>query len=581
VQRIFKGLLFILFLFISLFVSAQTERIPLVLLITDTSPAGERILTRESSIDSFMVDRKLRELLSDFIHEGYLAASIDSINYEAGRIVAYCHKGLKYKWVKVTFDSVDPAVLRKANIRTKKYYNRWIDPRAIVRDQQRLFNFYENSGYPFASVRLDQMKFDGEQVEAGMVLEKGPLMKIDSIIIKGNARISPKYFERQIGIAHGDIYRERKIRAISDRIKEITFICEIKPFELEFFKGSADIYTYLENVKASQFNGIIGIIPNHEKTGRLLLTGDISFSLVNPFGRGTSFGLNWKKPEPFTQELKIQGSYPYILSSSVGIGFDFFFLKQDTTYFMAEPEAELRFFLEGSDYIRVFFRHQGSSLLSTAGFENITHLPSYADINTSLYGAGILLNRLDYFYNPRKGIFLEADLSIGKKKIRKSPEINEDVYEAIDLSTTKTIFDGFVSFFIPLGARFTLHVRNISGHIMNEHLFENELYRLGGIHNLRGVDESSILASTFILGTLEFRYLFEEQSNLFLFFDQGYYRKDLSSGFSEDTPMGFGAGMNLQTRAGIFTIIYAMGRQFDNPVNIGNAKMHFGYISRF
>jgi len=45
--------------------------------------------------------------------------------------------------------------------------------------------------------------------------------------------------------------------------------------------------------------------------------------------------------------------------------------------------------------------------------------------------------------------------------------------------------------------------------------------------------------------------------------------------------MGFGAGMNLQTRAGIFTIIYAMGRQFDNPVNIGNAKMHFGYISRF
>jgi outer membrane protein assembly factor BamA len=581
VQKFFKGSLFILSLFISLSISAQADRIPLVLLITDTSPAGEKILNRESSVDSFMVDRKLRELLLDFNHEGYLAASIDSISYKSDKIVAYCHKGLKYKWIKVTFDSVDPAVLRRANIRTKKYDNRWIDPRTIVRDQQRLIGFYENSGYPFASVRLDQIQFDGEKVEAEMILEKGHLMQIDSIIIKGNARISPKYFERQIGITRGDIYSERKIRAISDRIKETTFIREIKPFELEFFEGSADIYTYLEKVKASQFNGIIGIIPNYEKTGRLLLTGDISFSLVNPFGRGTSFGLNWKKPEPFTQELKIQGSYPYILSYSVGLGFDLFLLKEDTTYFMAEPEAELRFFLEGSDYIRVFYRHQGSSLLSTYGFENITHLPPYADINTSLYGAGILLNRLDYFYNPRRGIFLEADLSIGKKKIRKSPQINQDVYEAIDLSTTKTIFDGFISFFIPLGSRFTLQIRNISGHIMNEHLFENELYRLGGIHNLRGVDENSVLASTFIFSTLEFRYLFEEQSNIFLFFDQGYYQKDLSSGFSEDTPMGFGAGMNLQTRAGIFTIIYAMGRQFDNPVNIGNAKVHFGYISRF
>lgn len=579
-QRIFKVIYIILYIFILPYLSAQSIRIPLLLVMTDTSPAVEKILTHQSSTDSLIVEKRLRALLLDFNHEGYLAASIDSINYDVEKITVYCHKGLRYHWVKVTFDSIDPAVFRKANIRTKNY-NHWVDPLAMVKDQQRLIDFYENSGYPFASVRLDQMNFDKERVEARMVLEKGPLIKIDSIIIKGNTRISPGYFERQIGITQGDLYRERKIRAISDRIRETNFLREIKPFELEFYEGSTDIYTYLEKVKASQLNGIIGIIPNHEKTGRLLLTGDISFSLVNPFGRGTSFGLNWKKTEPLTQELKIHGSYPYMFNSSIGIGFDLFLLKKDTTYFMAEPKAELRFFLEGSDYIRVFFRHQGSSLLSTAGFENISYLPPYADMNSSLYGAGIFLNRLDYFFNPRRGIFLEADLSIGTKKIRKSPEINKDVYEGLDLSTTKTILDGKVSFFIPLGTRFTMQIRTISGHILNEHLFENEMYRLGGIHNLRGVDENSILASSYIIGTLELRYLFEEQSNLFLFFDQGYYQKNLSSGLLEDTPLGFGSGMNLQTRAGIFTIIYAMGQQFNNPLNIGNAKVHFGYTSRF
>jgi hemolysin activation/secretion protein len=115
----------------------------------------------------------------------------------------------------------------------------------------------------------------------------------------------------------------------------------------------------------------------------------------------------------------------------------------------------------------------------------------------------------------------------------------------------------------------------------DENLFENELFRLGGIRNMRGMDENSVTASSFFLGSLEFRYLFEEQSNLFLFFDGGYYQKNIPAALTEDTPIGFGVGMNLQTRAGIFTISYAMGRQFDNPLNIGNAKVHIGYIQRF
>ncbi|KPK86318.1 MAG: hypothetical protein AMS27_05290 [Bacteroides sp. SM23_62_1] len=547
----------------------------------DTSPAKEKLITRQSQPDSLVVDRKFGELLADLYQQGYLAASIDSIDYDEEKITGYCHKGARYNWVKVNFDTVDKAVFRKANIKAKKYVNSRVDPLVLVKDQRKIVEYYEDSGYPFASARLDNMEFEGEDVTASMIVDKGPLITIDSIIIKGTARISQKYLENQIGIAHGDLYRESAVRAISDRIRETSFLREIKPFEVEFFQDKADIYAYLEKGRANHFNGIIGIIPNNEKTGKLLLTGDISFSLVNPFGRGTSFNLNWKKLEPLTQELTIHGSYPYIFSSFIGVGFDLFLLKQDTTYFLAEPEVELDFFLKGSNYIRIFFRHQGSSLLSKSGLKNIDYLPPYADMNTSFYGAGIFYNRLDYRFNPRRGIFIEGDVSIGTKKIQKIPELRDDIYESLDLSTTKTVFNGMISFFIPVGTKFTLQLRNISGHIINKYLFVNELFRLGGINNLRGVDENSILASSFTIGTLEFRYLFEEQSNLFLFFDQGYYIKDLSQDVVEDTPSGFGAGMNLQTRAGIFTISYAMGRQYKNPVNLSSAKVHFGYLSRF
>jgi len=291
--------------------------------------------------------------------------------------------------------------------------------------------------------------------------------------------------------------------------------------------------------------------------------------------------MDWRKLEPLTQELNVSGSYPYIFNSSVGIGMNLFLLKQDTTYFRVEPKVELQYFFNGSNYIRIFYQNQASSLLNTSGLEEITTLPVYADYSTSLYGAGIKFNRLDYIFNPRKGIFLEGDMSVGSKKIKKNPDINDDVYEDLDLTTTKTVLTSGIYVYIPMGGNFVTHIKNLNGFMFNENLFENELFRLGGIRNLRGVDENSITASTFILGSLEFRYLFEEQSNLFLFVDGGYYQNKISSGEKEDTPLGFGAGMNLQTRAGIFTISYAMGRQFDNPVNIGNSKVHIGYIQRF
>ena len=134
VKLILRGLYIILFTFRLPIVSAQTERIPLALIITDASVIEETIINQQSYIDSLFVEKKLRQQLLDFNRDGYLAASIDSITYKEDRIVAYCHKGLKYYWVKVVFDSVDPSILRKANIGTKKYHNRLVDPDRLVKD---------------------------------------------------------------------------------------------------------------------------------------------------------------------------------------------------------------------------------------------------------------------------------------------------------------------------------------------------------------------------------------------------------------------------------------------------------------
>ena len=117
--------------------------------------------------------------------------------------------------------------------------------------------------------------------------------------------------------------------------------------------------------------------------------------------------------------------------------------------------------------------------------------------------------------------------------------------------------------------------------MVNERLFRNEIYRLGGIKSLRGVDEASIVASSFAIGTVEYRFLFEENSNFFLFVDQAWWEDQSQSQLLTDKPIGFGTGTSFETKAGIFSLTYALGKQFNNPIELRSGKVHFGFTSLF
>jgi hemolysin activation/secretion protein len=109
----------------------------------------------------------------------------------------------------------------------------------------------------------------------------------------------------------------------------------------------------------------------------------------------------------------------------------------------------------------------------------------------------------------------------------------------------------------------------------------NEVFRIGGLNTLRGFNEESLFASSFVIGTLEWRYVFEKNAAAFLFFDAAYYERNINSGYFKDFPYGFGAGVNFETKAGIFNLAYALGSEQNNPIEIRNAKIHFGFVNFF
>jgi outer membrane protein assembly factor BamA len=530
------------------------------------------------SMGTFLV---LKELMQDLRGDGYLAASVDSVVFDSLDVSAYVFTGPRFEWGILSLDSIDQKILRKAGIRARSFSGKPVKFKKLASAQEKILQVHENSGYPFASIYISRIQMEGPVVSGILQVKDNGLFLVDTFHIKGEAKIAPVYLEKLTAVETGDVYREDRIRNIPKRIRETTFLEEIRPYELEYFEGKVDVYTYLKKARANQFNGIVGILPNNEQTGKLLVTGDLHLSLVNPFGKGEQFYIAWRSLQPLSQELDLSISWPYLFGSSIGIGVDFGLIKQDTSFFSVNPVLDLRFFMGGTNYFNAFFENFNSSLISTWGLENTVVLPPYADVTSYLYGLGIQFNNLDYYFNPLQGWEIQSRIGIGSKKISRNPALPEEVYESVRETSTQLKGTADIRFFQSLGGRPTLHLASRTGYIRNDDLFANELFRLGGINTLRGVDENSIFASFYSLGTLETRFLFERNSSVFLFIDGGYYEQSLVDDFVADFPLGFGAGINMQTRAGIFSLNYALGKQFDNPINIGNAKIHIGYINRF
>jgi outer membrane protein assembly factor BamA len=241
----------------------------------------------------------------------------------------------------------------------------------------------------------------------------------------------------------------------------------------------------------------------------------------------------------------------------------------------------VQYLFTGNNFIKAFINNKESSLLNTTGLKNATTLPPYADISTTSYGLSGHYEKLDYRFNPRNGIMMDATASTGNRIITKNAALDTHLYDSLELATTQYSVEFSGDYFIPFGQRGVIDLGNKSAWIYSPDIFTNELFRIGGLKSLRGFDEESIYASSYSMGKIEYRYLLEQNSFLFVFMNGAYYQNQSRGKAVYDTPYGFGTGINFETKLGIMSISYALGKQFDNPVYFRNAKVHFGIVNYF
>ena len=577
----------IIFLFLNCCLSALGQKnFILKITISDSTNSDLSFFKKElneSKIykDTLQLHKQLESIILRLRGEGYLAVSVDSIIRDSLKTNAFIYTGEKYVWATIKQGNIPVELLEGTGFRKKLYYGKPFRFEQIALINSKILRNCENRGYPFATVSLDSIIIIDKQFSASLLLKKNRFLHIDSIIIKGTADVAPVYIYNYIGIAPGDVYKETQVRRISSRLRELPFVKEVRTSQVLFTQKETKLYLFLENKKASQFDGVIGLLPDESKPGKYNFTGEVHLKLQNSLKRGEVIELNWKQLPVKSQDLKVHFLYPFLFNTPFGLDGTLSIFKKDSTYINVTKNLGVQYALTGSNYIKAFVNDKQSDLQSSKGLENITTLPPYADITTVSYGATIHYEKLDYRLNPRKGFSMEATGSTGNKRIRKNSDINPAIYNNINLTSVTYQGEIIADYFFSLSGRHVMNLGTNSAYIYNPDLFTNELYRIGGLKSLRGFDEESIYASIYAIGKIEYRYLLEQNSFLFTFINMAWYENKSSNLHLTDTPIGFGTGIDFETKIGIMSVSYALGKQFNNPILFRNGKIHFGIVNYF
>lgn len=529
--------------------------------------------------------QELANILLTLQYQGYLLAAADTIYSEqadSSTIRAVISENDLYKTAYLKLGNLNPVLASRLGISEKLYFNKPFKYKEVAKSFEKIVSYYENNGYPFVSVSLDSVTAENGQLRGQLHIEKNRLFKIDSINLEGSAKISRNFLYRYLDIREDMPYNEEALKSISQKIKQLPFVFEKQPQVVKLTDKINRLYLFLDKKEASQFDGIIGLLQDAD-TKRTVITGDVKLKLVNGiFRSGETFDLEWRRLQTQTQDFKGRVIYPYLFGTPVGIDYSLKIYQQDTTFVDINNDIGLQYYFSGLNNVKIYYKQRNSNLISTSGLDAVTTLPEYADITTGSYGAGIFVERVNYRFNPRKGISFTLNAQTGNRSIKKNVKVNALAYEGLRLRSVQYQTEGNVAVYIPLYRNNVLKLGVQGASVFgNSTIFKNELFRIGGLKTLRGFDEESIYASTYVIPTIEYRFLFAQNSNILLFAEGAWYENNSNGTYVKDVPVSFGAGVNFETKAGILSLNYGVGNQFGNGFDVRSGKIHFGLTALF
>lgn len=491
-------------------------------------------------------EKKTTAILDSITNSGYYTLKLDSIKDSPENLNLYVNKGNFLKKVLVRLDSLSEVATQfKNNFTTSN-----VDSLSNI-----IHYFYLKKGFAFNKVHT-KINFNKSPIEANIHVELYKKRKINSFVLNGYKKM-PKGFKKELEFNYlGKTYDDNKLIEISKLISSTNFLENEKNPQVLFTPDSTVVYLYLKKRKSSAFDGIIGF--GNDDKGKFNVTGKISLSLGNIFNSFEKLSINWLSTANKSQNLDVSYKIPYLFKSKFGSTSTINIFKQDSTYATVNLKEHIYYQYTHEQQIGLTTSYESSNYLLDEGGNDYEKTGLGADYEFLIQNPSIVLGNNDLY-------------TISATYYNNVPEEGKRIPQYKLYSHLEKL--------LHLGKNHYLKTKLEASTLLSDTLVVNELSRLGGFSSIRGFNEESVYASSYVLSSLEYRYVPFEELFLSVFLDLAWTENKPQK--THQTLVGSGLGMNFLTKFGVFSINYAVGKFNGEPINFSDSKIHIGLTATF
>ncbi|MBY5958362.1 hypothetical protein KUV50_09485 [Membranicola marinus] len=528
-------------------------------------------------------------LLDRLFEKGYPYASIDSSS-GAGEITPVysldCGPHINFVSIRWTDEKVQELL--------DKYTRQKVVPwNEVVEQRNKVLTTLANQGYPYTRLMTDPIAIIHDTLQLEYELDTIRRIYIQEIIIKGGFSMNQSLFETMIGMKAGDYFSIDRIERTRQVIRQWDF-ADLKNLEYDFNPYAVNLNYHIEPSQPSRFDLLIGLVPSNRVDKKYEITGNAYLDIRNQLRMAERIYFRFDKYANTSQSIDLRFDFPYLPFIRSGVLAEGLIDRRDSTVLDVYGKLGVQYRWSPTMKYAVFLQRDQSRLISVNPRRLLTsgQLPEELDYNYSAAGINISHQALDHMINPRKGRVFSVAITAGLKRLVRNGQIlalelptNETSfsaqYDSVSQSTLKTRLDVQWDGYVPVGQYSSLRVGVQAGWIWSSApLFKNEQLRLGGFQDFRGFPDKSFRADAYSTLTTEYRFLFGEESNAYVFTDFGFLHEP-DAPYNWNFPYSFGIGLNLGTKAGIFGISYAVGAQRNQSLSLEQSRVNFGLMVNY
>ncbi len=211
-------------------------------------------------------------------------------------------------------------ILDMLSIRNEEFLSRQV----LREDILKITDFYAEQGYAFADIRPNMNKSQsGSRVDIDLSIDKGELVYINRVALRGNSRTRDNVIRRELEISEGGVFDAKGLRTSSQKLQRLDFFEEVNVTpEPALDPSKMNILIDVKEKSTGQFSVGAG----YSSVDNLILMGEISEN--NLFGLGHRLALS-ANIGGSSSRYNLSWTNPRLNDSNISLGADLFNWERD------------------------------------------------------------------------------------------------------------------------------------------------------------------------------------------------------------------------------------------------------------